>query len=237
MAWAFVSILHHGIGGSLLSAATINATVGGAATGAYYLNFDDLALGFTNGTATTTSPNGSATVMITSDGQVVSGSGANYAAPYLSNSNGAPFGDSTVAGVDSTHYLTTGSSTANGSVEISFTTAMQYFGLLWGSVDLYNTLEFYDGMTRVDTVTGGDVKFNADGDQGVNGTYYVNIVPNGSFDRVVATSSGYAFEIDNVSYSPLPLVGGAQPVPDGGMTLAMLGASLGGLAWFRRKSK
>ncbi len=223
--------------GSLLSAASINATVGGAPAGAYYLNFDDLPLGSTAG-ATTNGPNGSASIVISPDGKVVTGSVSGvYAAPYLSNTNGLLFGDATGVGQDTTKYLTTGSISANGSVEISFSTAMQYFGLLWGSVDDYNTLEFYDGTTLVNRFTGLDVTASADGDQGEYGTFYVNIITDGGFNRVVATSAGYAFEFDNVSYSELPLDANGQPVPDGGMTLAMLGVSLSGLAWFRRKTK
>ena len=48
---------------------------------------------------------------------------------------------------------------------------------------------------------GDDVTSNANGDQGELGTYYVNINSTQSFNKVVATSSSYAFEFDNVAYN------------------------------------
>ena len=72
-------------------------------------------------------------------------------------------------------------------------TGYLYFGLLWGSVDNYNTLSFYNGSTLIGTITGADITPTATGDQGVNGTFYVNLVSTTPFDRVVATSSQYAF--------------------------------------------
>ena len=68
-------------------------------------------------------------------------------------------------------------------------------------MDSYNTLSLYDGLTLVGTVTGTDVTSNANGDQGVNGTYYVNITSGTSFNTVVATSTSNAFEFDNVAYN------------------------------------
>ena len=83
-----------------------------------------------------------------------------YAAPYLSGSNGTQFGDST-NGPDATTYLTTG----GGSVTLTLPGHESYIGLLWGSVDSYNTLTLYNGSIVVGTVTGSDVATNADGNQ------------------------------------------------------------------------
>ncbi len=49
-----------------------------------------------------------------------------YAAPYLSNGNGTPFGDP-LNGPDTTTYLTTGV----GSVKLTLPGPEMYFGLLW----------------------------------------------------------------------------------------------------------
>ena len=171
----------------------VTASVGGAPTGVNYANFDNLPLvpGNTGGVS-----NG-ITVTFGGDAEAVQGSSSGvYAAPYLSNGNGTLFGDSN-DGPDTTTYLTTGT----GSVTLALPGEEKYIGLLWGSVDTYNTLSLYDGATLVGTVTGSDVTSNANGDQGVNGTYYVNITSTESFNTVVATSSSNAFEFDNVAYN------------------------------------
>jgi hypothetical protein len=74
----------------------------------------------------------------------------------------------------------------------------------------------------------------ANGDQGVNGTLYVNITTDLAFDRVVAKSSQYAFEFDNVAYT-----GNAQPsrVPDGGSLMGVFGLALMGMAGIARRRK
>ncbi len=170
---------------------TVTASVGGAPTGVNYVNFDGVTLGGGGGVS-----NG-VTVSFTGDGQAVQGSSSGlYAAPYLSNGNGTLFGDST-NGPDATTYLTTGV----GSVTLTLPGQEMYLGLLWGSVDSYNTLSFYNGANLIGSITGSDVSSNANGDQGVNGTYYVNINSTESFNTVVATSSQYAFEFDNVAYN------------------------------------
>jgi hypothetical protein len=50
-------------------------------------------------------------------------------------------------------------------------------------------------------VTGSDVVASPNGNQGQEGTLYVNINSDLAFDRIVATSSQYAFEFDNVAYN------------------------------------
>jgi hypothetical protein len=170
---------------------TIDALVGGAPTGVNYANFDGLQLGAAGGMS-----NG-IIVSFGADGQAVQGSQSGvYAAPYLSNGNGTLFGDPN-NGPDTTTYLSTGI----GSVTLTLPGEEKYFGLLWGSVDAYNTLSLYNGSTLVGSLTGADVTSNANGDQGEFGTFYVNINSTESFDNVVATSSSYAFEFDNVAYN------------------------------------
>jgi hypothetical protein len=102
-----------------------------------------------------------------------------------------------------------------------------YFGLLWGSVDGYNTLAFYDGMTLVGSVTGSNVTASPNGNQGVNGTLYVNINSTLPFNRVVATATQYAFEFDNIAFN-------RAEVPEPG-TLALLGLGLLGVSAARRR--
>lgn len=203
---------------------SISSVVGGVPSGNNYENFDALALGDTGG------PTGSGiTVNFGNDGQAVQGSvSGQYAAPYLSNNNGTLFGNPN-DGQNATTYLTTGV----GSVTLLFPALEQYMGLLWGSVDLYNTLSFYNGATLIGTITGGDVNASANGDQGAQGTYYVNINSILGFDRVVATSSSYAFEFDNVAFNERRV-----GVPEPGIAgLFMLGLLLLGSGyWLQQRS-
>jgi hypothetical protein len=199
---------------------TINASVGGAPTGVNYVNFDGLPLGGAGGIS-----NG-VTVSFTGDGQAVQGSQSGvYAAPFLSNGNGTLFGDPN-NGPDTTTYLATGI----GSVTLTLPGQETYVGLLWGSVDNYNSLSLYNGATLVGTVTGTDVTSNANGDQGEFGTYYVNITSTQSFNSVVATSTSYAFEFDNVAF-------GTSAVPEPSSLILSLIGGMGALTFklMRRK--
>jgi len=178
---------------------------GGAPTGVSKINFDDLAIGSAGGNTTVIGTAETVAVSFLPDGQTVTGAvSGQYAAPVLSGGNGGGFaagGGNQANGVDATKYLTTGL----GQAILSFSAPQQYLGLLWGSIDGYNTLEFYNGSTFVGSVTGTQVTAGANGNQGVLGTLYVNINSDLAFNKVVAKSTSYAFEFDNVAFNETPV--------------------------------
>lgn len=201
---------------------SVSSVNGGAATGSTKLNFDDLSLGNTTQWADT-----NVQVSFGGTAQVVQNAlSGEYAAPFVSGSNGVGFlAPDQPTGVDTTRYLSTGI----GSVTLQFASEQDYFGLLWGSVDNYNTLSFYNGNTLVGSFTGDQIWANANGDQGQQGTFYVNFNSlDGSFNKVVASSTQNAFELDNVAYN-------SNNVPDSGATLAFMGLAVTGLISIRRK--
>ena len=208
---------------------SVNGSVGGAPSGVSYVNFDNLSNGAT-GSLTGTGPNGSVALTINPNARVATGAASGqYAAPYISGSNGNGFASQVLPGADTTPYLTSGRTGDGGSIKMDFGSDQQYLGLLWGSVDSYNKLSFYDSNdVLVGQVTGSDVTASPNGNQGQNGTLYVNIVAD-PFRYVVASSTSFAFEFDNVAYNESPV-----GVPDSGASIGWLGLALVGLGSVRR---
>lgn len=203
---------------SISQAAYVETSVGGSArAGMTYVTFDEgdtYPVGFE--------------LTLTPDAQLVTGEiSGQYAAPYLSGNNNLYFGDDLYTGDDTTQYVTTGKLGAGGSVTMTFDSNQWYFGLLWGSVDNYNKLEFFRDDVSLFSVGTDDLPAPQDGNQGLTGTLYVNIfaADHQGFNKVVATSTQYAFEFDNVAYG--------VPEPAAMLVWGFLG--IVGLCWLRRR--
>jgi hypothetical protein len=137
---------------------------------------------------------------------------------------------------DASNYLTVSYPAASGSVVLAFSSPQNYFGLYWGSIDPYNAITFLDENQSIATFSGSDVAsltgLTANGDQqSPASNRYINFdFGAGSFDEVVLSTNGFGFEIDNIAFHDPP-----APIFEPG-TLLLLGASLSGFVFVRRRS-
>jgi VCBS repeat-containing protein len=148
------------------------------------------------GTGNFTSADLGATFTASGHAGIVHGSSSVSAAPFMGPLPGSQ---------ETSNYLSIG---AGATETITFTTDKNTFGLYWGSVDSYNTIEFYEGDTLVASYTGADIApLLATGNQGsftANG--YVEFAGLPNFNKVVlGTGASNAFEIDNISAGTGPV--------------------------------
>lgn len=164
-----------------------------------------------------------------------------------SSAGAAPAGDTTCfayitpaeLGVDSYVDIDYTDFLANiGDIDASLAgSSINYLGFYWGSVDEYNSFEFYSGGDLVASVTGPDLLAALNGDAGNqvadSSNVYVNIDFSfaEAFDRLRVTSSRVAGEFDNI------VVGLDQRPVTAPASLAFLGLGLLGLGLGRRFKK
>lgn len=165
----------------LAIASAANATTVGVTTGESFIPAGSVLEDFTSYTAVTT-PIGGFTP------------GIGIATTDLAGQHVMPFS------VDTGTYAYV--SKGESPVTLHLTGDMTYFGLLWGTVDSYNTISFYDGETLVGSFTGTDVLPGADGTSVVYANFWAH---GGTFDTVVFTTTQEAFEFDNVRVAATPL--------------------------------
>lgn len=158
-----------------------------------------------------------------------SGNGAVVGFPSVSGAYASPAGDPTP-------YLSTGFNGTSGTMTETLTLGglHNYFGLYWGSIDSYNTLEFYQGTNLVGSIVGNQVGAPANGDQADgNQNRYVNIVSNSSstdFDTIKFVTGSPAFEADNFALT--------AAVPEASTWAMMVLGFLGlGFVGYRKSSK
>lgn len=155
----------------------------------------------------------------------VSGSlGGQYAAPYITDGPIGPAADPTP------YYNVYGGGLMSMNVNGA---AYDYFGLLWGSIDDYNTLAFYLDSVLVTSFTGSDITTPgvANGNQTAPSTNtYVNFYFSDDmmFDQVKFSSTSNSFEFDNVVFGRTSDV----PAP---AALGLIGFGLLGAGAARRR--
>lgn len=152
------------------------------------------------------------------DGALVTGSwSGRYASPY---------------GITDA-YLTVPYNYSAGAVALTTPGSYNYFGLYWGSLDVYNSIHFFNGGSLIGSYSGADIyPLLANGGQSSwASNRYVNFLftEGDFFDRIVLVSTNWAFESDNHAFGNIP-----TSVPEPG-TLAMFGLGLMGLGVVARR--
>lgn len=115
--------------------------------------------------------------------------------------------------------------------------SVNYLGFYWGSVDTYNSFEFYSNDVLVGRITGDELLAELNGTAGDqvadSSNVYVNISFDASeaFNRLRVVSSGIAGEFDNIVVG---LDKRDVPAPN---SLAILGLGLLGLGMSKRFKK
>lgn len=121
------------------------------------------------------------------------------------------------------NYLSTGDK--GDRIVITFDTPQTALTFLWGSVDRYNYISFDGGADISGTAVGSLFSNFPYGNQEKPGSVYVRFDRTTPFTTVTFKSDPYyAFEFADV-----------RAVPDGGMTLMLLGGALVGLETLRRR--
>jgi hypothetical protein len=115
------------------------------------------------------------------------------------------------------------------STTVTFDQPLDYFGMVWGSPDPYNSLQVFDGLTLLGTFSGTTGGTN-NGDP-----HYVNFFAGSGeqITRLVFSTTSCCFETDNHSYRLVSQVSSPVPEPGEIVPLALV-AGLALVARFRK---
>ncbi len=119
---------------------------------------------------------------------------------------------------------------AGNSVTLKSATPMASLSVYLGSLDAYNSITFIGAGGFDETLTGAQLVANADGDRTSGATNRRFFFDFGStpVDEVVFASGGYSLEFDTIAAAPVP-------EPSTWVFMIVGVATLGGLAWRRRR--
>jgi hypothetical protein len=131
----------------------------------------------------------------------------------------------TVSGLENSAYT---SISGGAWASYVFGSVMNSLTFMWGSVDLYNSIEFYNNGNKLNETVVGQDAITAGATEGAD-FIIATVLTNGLFDEIRFLSDTNAFEIANIEVSAVPLPA-ALPLYGAGMAL------MGFLGWRKRKA-
>lgn len=124
------------------------------------------------------------------------------------------------------NWLTVPYNNLPGSVAFGLGFSADYFGLYWGSIDAYNSIAFYNDENLVGSFSGSElVGAFANGNQiSFNSNRFINFqfAAGEIFNKIVMTSTNWAFESDNHAVANVNNTSRIADVPEPASILLML---------------